>query len=93
MDQVYLRGLLQEAAKPETSEDRLSQISRSLLQSAQEAAKNRADVLCIVHALFYETVKSHREYLPKLFPAFAVMCGGHPGYHVAPIDWSLAEPL
>ncbi|OGJ57462.1 hypothetical protein A2635_05435 [Candidatus Peribacteria bacterium RIFCSPHIGHO2_01_FULL_51_9] len=89
MDQGQLKRLLVEAADPKTDGERVERIGRELLTAVRVNGATHSSILCAVHKLFHETVRSHRGYLPRLLPAFVVMCAE--GHAREAIDWDLVD--
>ena len=98
MNQVELKALLNEAAKPGCSVQRQNEI-QCLLAHASPAMQSDGTyepggcgmgMLMVLEKLYVDTLQNRPELLPSLFPAFAVICGDRQDHLMyADVDWSL----
>jgi hypothetical protein len=99
MNQREVKKLLEEAAQPDCSDDRIRDIH--VLLSNATAARGaggikeidgpEAGLDLVVGSLFVDTIEHRRHLLPSLFPVFAFICGDREeGVMVTDVDWSLA---
>jgi hypothetical protein len=100
MDQKQIMELLQEAAQPDCTCQRINQIqlelSRATVAMGTDGVRKiegkEAGISVVLNTLFADTFKNRRDLLPTLFPAFAIICGDryHPGF-TTNVDWSIVE--
>ncbi len=92
MNQRGIKALLEEAAKPDCSMQRLNAIQCRFVEAVGTIPKSggrKAGICLVLETLYADTVKNRRELLPALFPVFAIICGYKRDCLVADIDWSL----
>lgn len=101
MKQRELKALLEEAAKPDCTWQRRTQIQYRLGKATgaigndgiyETEGQKEAGFKLLLNALYVTTVQNRPELLPTLFPTFAVICGDcEEGVLIADVDWSLVD--
>lgn len=88
MKQSHIKALLNEAAR--TTDLRRAYAICETLKEAVYPDPEKAILQNFVESLYVRTIERHKEYLPKLFPAFALLCGDRAGL-IGSVDWSLVD--
>jgi len=99
MDQLKIKGLLVEAARSDCPNALREEIERKLFFASPGGDDDlagrddlRAGMRTVLMRLWTKTSESRPDYLPKLFPFFALLCGDRSdGDHFARIDWYLLD--
>lgn len=104
MNQMQIKKLLKEAARPMCKRPRREEILRLLLEGFAQPFEERqvpwteADEECagiiqsFVYEVFWMVCRLGPEEVPRLFPVIAMFCGdGRERSWLADIDWSLVD--
>jgi hypothetical protein len=92
MKQSYLKQLLIEASQPTCTPERRNKIHLELTQAAlpDEIGTPQEGVTAVLDSMYVQTIENKPQYLPALFPLFALICAERPAQcWAADIDWSL----
>jgi hypothetical protein len=104
MKQQDLKALLEEAANPDCSWERVNEIhcilgaaspandSMPNSEGFTEHDRGRAEGMeLVLDSMYVETIKNRREFLPSLLPVFMLICGDRTEGSIInrDIDWSV----